>query len=80
MAVFTKGTWAWGCVHTVVNDDPVAPNVVAVAKWLHKLPFNEFCDALQSMIDDGYMDKDRADKTYNAYAKKHETHNAYEET
>jgi len=69
MTVYTKGTWAGGCVHTIVPDhDGTEPSGTTIGEWLHKLPYNEFCDALQSMIDDGYIDKDKADNTYNAYA------------
>ena len=68
MTVFTKGTWADGCVHTIINDGGKKPDGPTIATWLHKLNPDEFCDALQAMIDDGYMDKDKADKTYNAYA------------
>lgn len=72
MTILTNGTWAGGCVHTIIKDTPDKPDGPTVAAWLHALDFNEFCDALQAMIDDGSMGKDKADKTYNAYVNKHE--------
>ena len=71
MVVFTNGTWVDGCTHTIINNNGKEPNTSTIAEWLHKLSFDEFCDALQDMIDEGYMDEEKADKTYNAYANNH---------
>ena len=76
MTIYTSGSWASGCTHTVIldeNSDLPKPDGPTVAKKLHSMSFEDFCNALQAMIDNGYMDKEKADKVYNAYADKHES-------
>ena len=79
MTILGGGKFCDGGTYTVIDNNGRAPDGRVVAKWLHKLNFDKFCDALQAMVDDGSMCEERADKTYNAYANNHEIQNAYEE-
>ena len=72
MTILGNPKFCDGGVFTIIEDKWTVPTGEKVAKWLHRRSFNKFCDALQDMIDDGYMDMDKADRTYNAYADNHE--------
>jgi len=72
MTILGNPKFCDGGVFTIIDDNWTVPTGEEVAKWLHRLSFNRFCDVLQSMVDEGYMNMDKADKTYNAYADNNE--------
>jgi hypothetical protein len=70
MGIYTDGTWAGGCVHRILrDDDSVFPEVDGreVAAKLFSLHWRKFCDELQTMIDRGYMNMEKAEKTLYIY-------------
>lgn len=75
MTVYTKGTWAGGCVHTVVNNGGVQPSGPAIAAWLFSLKEDEILKALIAEVESGRMTQAKANQTFEVYTKR--THNAY---
>jgi hypothetical protein len=82
MSIYTDGNWANGCTHRIVldeNSELPKPDGNVIATWLFGLHWKQFCDALQEMVDSGFMSQRKADKTIDAYDKKEkQTLNAYE--
>ena len=77
MTVYTNGTWAGGCVHTIVNSGGVITSGPAVAAWLLSLGEDEILKALIAEVKKGRMTQRKANSMFEYYYKR--TFNAYEE-
>ena len=67
MTIKTKGSWARGCVHTIIDDKGRKPSGKTIATWLMSLPENEILEALLDEIRSGKMTEQKAARTLNAY-------------
>jgi len=76
MTVYTNGTWANGCVHTIVNSDGILPSGPTIASWLLSLSEDEILKALIAEVKTGRMTQLKANSTFEYYYKR--TFNAYE--
>ncbi len=77
MTVYTNGTWAGGCTHTIINSGGELTAGSAVATWLLSLNEDEILKALIEEVKSGRMTQLKANATFENYAKR--VFNAYEE-
>lgn len=60
--------WCDGGKYTVIQTTGQRPSGAEIARWLFSLSYDDFCDALQDMVDSGEMTLERAMVVYDKYA------------
>ena len=78
MTILTDGgSWAAGCVHTVVDDGPRQPSPEQIMAWFLKLSETTIISVLARETADGTLTQKQADRILTGYCKKKQTYNAY---
>jgi hypothetical protein len=78
MTIYNRGSWANGCVHTVIDDKWRKPEGHSIMAFFLKMTEDELTKALDIETREGTLTQKQACAIITGYVKKKPTYNAYE--